>query len=139
MNVLETAPVVSYATTRKVLTDPTLTTIGVCHAALQPRVYALRPRVAILSMGADGHPLEAGAKAAALDMVHSSPGLEGIWQTNSLVGGGEKGHNAPEQFCANVGKSDGKAEYIGLLAEPDGAFRVTKSRNGCTKRCAARE
>ena len=101
-------------------------------------VYALRPRVAILSMGKDGHPLDAGADPAALDVVHASPGLEDIWQTNYLVGGGEKGHNPPEQFCANVGKSE-KAEYIKLTAELDGAFDVTNSRNSYTKHYPPRQ
>lgn len=95
-------------------------------------VYALRPRVAILSMGKDGHPLDAGANPAALNVVHASPGLEDIWQTNYLVGGGEKGHNPPEQFCANVG-TNVRAQYIELSAEPDGAFVVTNSRNGYRK------
>jgi competence protein ComEC len=101
-------------------------------------VYALRPRVAILSMGKDGHPLDAGANPAALNVVHASPGLEDIWQTNYLVGGGEKGHNAPEQFCANLGQNS-KAEYIELSAEPDGAFNVTNSRNGYQKSYPAKQ
>lgn len=99
-------------------------------------VYALRPRVAVLSMGADGHPLDAGATPAALNVLHNSPGLEDIWQTNYFVGGGEKGHNAPEQFCANIGKNDGKVAYIELFAEPSGTFQVTNSRNGYTKHYA---
>jgi competence protein ComEC len=101
-------------------------------------VHALRPRVAILSMGREGHPLDAGADAAALNLVKSSPGLEDTWQTNYFTGGGEKGHNAPEQFCANIGKS-GKGEYIMLSAEPDGTFDITNSRNGFKKHYPARQ
>jgi len=95
-------------------------------------VCALRPRVAILSMGKDGHPLDAGANPAALNVVQKSPGLEDIWQTNYFTGGGEKGHNAPEQFCANLGQNS-RAEYIELSAELDGTFNVTNSRNGYQK------
>jgi hypothetical protein len=39
-----------------------------------------------------------------------------MWST-ALVGSGEKGHNALERFCANTSETDGKAEYIGLLAK----------------------
>jgi competence protein ComEC len=101
-------------------------------------VHALRPRVAILSMGREGHPLDAGADAAALNVLASSPGLEDTWQTNYFTGGGEKGHNAAERFCANVGTS-GKAEYIMLSAEPDGGFDITNSRNGFKKHYSARQ
>jgi hypothetical protein len=85
-------------------------------------------------MGPESHPLEAGATAATLEVAHSSSGLEAVWQTNFIVEGGEKGHNASEQFCANIGKSDGKAEYIKLLAEPDGTFTVSNSRNEYAQR-----
>ena len=65
--------------------------------------------------------------------------METIWQTNYVVGGGEKGHSAPEQFCANVGDSGDRAQYIKLLAELDGNFTVTNSRNGYTQHYSKRE
>jgi competence protein ComEC len=101
-------------------------------------VYGLRPRVSILSLGPEGHPRK-GATPDVLKLLRSSPGMETIWQTNYVVGGGEKGHSAPEQFCANVGDSGDRAQYIKLLADPDGNFTVTNSRNGYTQQYLKRE
>jgi competence protein ComEC len=99
-------------------------------------VRGLHPRVAILSMGAQGHKQ---GTSAAIEVVESSPGLEGVWQTEKIVAGGEAGHNAPDDQIANIGgpRSE-KVPFIKLSAEADGWFSVTNSRNGLTKNYPAK-
>ena len=96
----------------------------------EAEVHGLRPRVAFLSMGALGHKI---GTPAAMQAVHSSPGLEDLWQTENITGAGEKGYNAPEQFIANMGVRSEQVPYLKLTANPDGSFTVTNSRNGYTK------
>ena len=63
-------------------------------------VWGLHPRVAVLSMGAEGH--RAGDDEA-MKTVDKSPGIEGLWMTEKIVGGGEAGHNPPDDQIANIG------------------------------------
>jgi hypothetical protein len=93
-------------------------------------VHGLRPRVAILSLGALGHRV---GTSAAMEVVRSSPGLEDIWQTEFIEEGGEKDFNAPKQFIANVGGMNDAAVFIRLSAQGDGSFTMTNSGNGFTK------
>ncbi|MFB3829254.1 MAG: ComEC/Rec2 family competence protein [Bryobacteraceae bacterium] len=99
-------------------------------------VHGLRPRVALLTMGASGH--KEGTPAA-MKVVRNSPGLEDMWQTQKIIGGGEAGYNAPDDFIANVGGQNRNVEYIKLSASQDGSFTVTNSRNGFTKKYPARK
>jgi beta-lactamase superfamily II metal-dependent hydrolase len=88
-------------------------------------VDALHPRVAILNNGA-----HKGGNPQAWQRVHDSPGLEDLWQLHYAVDAGEE-HNVPQSFIANP-QEDEKADagsYIKVLAEPDGTFTVTNSRN----------
>jgi beta-lactamase superfamily II metal-dependent hydrolase len=100
-------------------------------AAPKAEVHALRPRVAILSLGTLGHRL---GNSGAMETVLSSPGLEDLWQTDLVREGGEKGHNAPERFIANVEEGGTEARYIKLSALADGSFTVTNPRTGFSKR-----
>ncbi len=85
-------------------------------------VEALHPRVAIMNNGAvkGGHPV-------AWQIVHDSPGLEDLWQLHYSIQG-DKDHNSPEQFIANVGGND-EGHYIKVSAEPNATFTVVNSRN----------
>jgi hypothetical protein len=100
-------------------------------AAPKAEVHALRPRVAILSLGTLGHRL---GDSGAMETVLSSPGLEDLWQTDLVREGGEKGHNAPERLIANVEERGTEDRYIKLSALADGSFTVTNPRSGFSRR-----
>jgi beta-lactamase superfamily II metal-dependent hydrolase len=105
-------------------------------AAPRAEVHGLRPRVAILSLGSMGHRL---GNSKAMETVHSSPGLEDLWQTDLVRAGGESKHNAPEQFIADISEEPKPPlRYIKLSARADGSFTVTNSRNGFTKHYSRR-
>jgi beta-lactamase superfamily II metal-dependent hydrolase len=99
-------------------------------------VHGLRPRVAILSLGALGH---RQGTPEAIENVRSSPGLEDLWQTQFVREGAEKDHNAPKDFCANIGGKTDRALFIKLSARADGSFIMTNSRNGFSKDYPARK
>jgi hypothetical protein len=93
--------------------------------------HGLRPRVAFLSLRAEGHP---GGDSSGIDSVRTSPGLEDLWQTEKILAGGEKDGNSPDDFIANIGGTVGEqVPYIKMVARADGSFTVTNSRNGFTK------
>ena len=78
-------------------------------------VHALHPRVAIMNNGA-----RKGGTPEAWQVVHSSPGIEDIWQVHYAVAGGKE-NNAPDTFIANVDEQcEGK--YIKLSVQPDGTL-----------------
>jgi hypothetical protein len=94
-------------------------------------VWGLHPRVAVLSMGAEGH--KAGDDEA-MKTVEKSPGIEGMWFTQKIVAGGEAGHNPPDDYIANLGgPRPEKVPGIKLVANPDGSFQFTNMRNGFSK------
>jgi hypothetical protein len=105
-------------------------------ACPRSEVHGLRPRVAILSLGAAGH---RQGTPEAIKTVRSSPGLEDVWQTNWVEAGGEKEHNSPRDFCASVGPMRGPARYIKLSAAADGSFTMLNSRNNFTKKYPPRK
>jgi beta-lactamase superfamily II metal-dependent hydrolase len=90
-------------------------------------VHALHPRVAVMNNGA-----RKGGDASAWQIIHSSPGLEDIWQLHYAVEAGEK-NNASEPFIANLDERC-KGYAVNLTAEADGSFSVTNTRNGLSKR-----
>lgn len=92
----------------------------------------LRPRVAILSLGSHGH---RQGTPDAIATVRASAGLEDLWQTERVSSGGEKEHNAPASFIANIDGPEGgpQTRFIKLSARRDGSFTVTNSRNGYSK------
>jgi hypothetical protein len=99
-------------------------------------VWGLHPRVAVLSMGAEGH--KAGDDQA-MKTVNQSPGIEGLWMTQKIVGGGEAGHNPPDDFIANIGgPRPEKVPSIELVAHPNGDFEMINPRNGFKKEYAAK-
>jgi competence protein ComEC len=94
-----------------------------------PELEGLHPRAAILSMGAQGHK---EADAGTLERLLHTPNLD-LWQTELITGGGEKGANSDEKFIANIGESGEQVPYIKMVANPDGSFTITNSRNQFTK------
>lgn len=89
-------------------------------------VHALRPRVAVMNNGA-----RKGGTLQAWQVLHTSPGLEDIWQLHYSIPGGKDG-NPPDTFLANTDEQcEGKG--ISVTALPDGSFTVSNARNKYTK------
>jgi beta-lactamase superfamily II metal-dependent hydrolase len=88
-------------------------------------VRAVHPRVAVMNNGA-----KKGGSAQAWTTVHESPGLEDFWQLHHAVDAGAD-HNTPERFIANVDETT--AYSITIVAERDGSFVVTNTRNGFSR------
>src|SRR6266478_3665892 len=115
-------------------------------------VHAIRPRVAIMNDGT-----RKGGEPEVMKTVHSSPGLEDLWQLHfSLLSGQE--YSVPGMFIANTTDDqqpampiapmpapqpgpgatpapvhNGTAYWIKLSAQQDGSFTVTNTRNGFSK------
>jgi beta-lactamase superfamily II metal-dependent hydrolase len=120
-------------------------------------VHALRPRVAIMNDGT-----RKGGEPETMQTVHSSPGLEDLWQMHfSLLSGQE--YTAPGMFIANTvddepasmpiapitapapgpgvpppPQHNGTAYWIKVSAQANGTFTVTNARNSFTKTYAAK-
>lgn len=120
-------------------------------------VHAIAPRVAIMNNGT-----RKGGQPDAMKVLHSSPGLEDLWQMHfSLLSGQE--YTVPGMFIANgfdeqpqampiaaaqapapgPGAApppvhNGSAYWIKVSAKEDGSFTVTNARNGFSKTYAAR-
>ena len=90
-------------------------------------VHALHPRVAIMDNGA-----RKGGTPPAWQAIHSSPGLEDIWQLHYSVEGGKE-NNAPDAFIANTYEQGDPGNWIRLTARPDGSFTIYNSRNKYSK------
>jgi competence protein ComEC len=88
-------------------------------------VHALRPRVAIMNNGA-----KKGGTPRAWQTVHDSPALQDLWQLHFAVNAGA-GHNATEQFIANMDETSGYG--IKISAQRDGSFIVSNERNGFSR------
>jgi beta-lactamase superfamily II metal-dependent hydrolase len=85
-------------------------------------VHEVRPRVAVMNNGA-----RKGASPAAWEIIHSSPGLQDLWQLHYAVDAGND-HNVSEKMIANMDdKCEGK--YIKASAQQNGAFTLHNSRN----------
>jgi competence protein ComEC len=92
-------------------------------------VRGLNPRVGLLSMGKEGH---GRGTPDAIKTVLETPGLD-LWQTEKITSGGEAGFNSKDDMIANVGEPSAKVPYIKVVANPDGSFTVSNSRNDFSK------
>jgi competence protein ComEC len=115
-------------------------------------VHALHPRVAIMNDGT-----RKGGEPDVMKTVHSSPGLEDLWQLHFSILSGQE-YTVPGMFIANTIDDqpaalpvaptpapqpgpgappapvhNGKAYWIKVSARQDGTFQVTNARNGFTK------
>ena len=115
-------------------------------------VHALHPRVAIMNDGT-----RKGGEPEVMRTVHSSPGLEDLWQLHFSVLSGQE-YTVPGMFIANTVDDqpatlpvapiappppgpgappapvhNGPAFWIKLAAQQDGSFTVTNARNGFSK------
>src|SRR2546427_9954492 len=115
-------------------------------------VHALHPRVAVMNNGT-----RKGGEPVVMKTVHSSPGLEDLWQMHFSVLSGQE-YTMPGMFIANTVDEqqpampiapapapapgpdappppahNGTAYWIKLSAQQDGSFTVTNTRNGFSK------
>jgi len=124
-------------------------------------VHALAPRVMVINNGT-----RKGGQPDAMRVLHTSPGVEDLWQIHFSELSGQE-YTVPGLFIANTideqpttmpiaalvppaqvaGQPaapapvhNGRAYWIKISAQQDGAFTVTNARNGFTKtyRAAAR-
>lgn len=91
-------------------------------------VQAVHPRVSIMNNGP-----HKGGSLEAWQIVHDSPGMEDLWQLH-YAEDSDKAHNSTDNLIANLSGADGN--YIKLVAQPDGSFTVTNSRNNYQKNYA---
>jgi beta-lactamase superfamily II metal-dependent hydrolase len=102
---------------------------GVRNDVLPQQMWAMAPAVAVMNNG----PTKGGG-AEAIATVLKSPGLEDFWQLHRAVNNDAE-HNAQERLTANLGDVKGCAgNWIRLRLDGDGAYTVTNSRNGFSKR-----
>jgi competence protein ComEC len=125
---------------------------GVASSNSEVFVHAVRPRVAIMNNGT-----RKGGDPDTMKTVHSSPGLEDLWQLHFSQLSGQE-YTVPGMFIANLTDDaapampvapvaapqpgpgapaapvhNGKAYWIKLSAQQDGSFTVTNARNGFSK------
>jgi competence protein ComEC len=113
--------------------------------------HAIQPRVAIMNNGT-----RKGGQPEAMRIIHSTPGLEDLWQLHFSQLSGQE-YTVPGMFIANTvdesqaampiapfqapagGQAapppahNGAAYWIKVSAQPDGTFTVTNTRNNFTK------
>ena len=116
-------------------------------------VHAVHPRVAIMNNGT-----RKGGEPETMRVVHTSPGLEDLWQMHFSQLSGQE-YTVPSIFIANMlddpltampiepitappfgapnvpppPQHNGPAYWIKVNAQPDGSFTVTNARNGFSK------
>jgi beta-lactamase superfamily II metal-dependent hydrolase len=90
-------------------------------------VQGIHPRVAIMDNGA-----RKGGSPSVWQIIHSSPGIEDIWQLHFAIGGG-KDNNSPDTFIANTDEVGDQANWIHVTVHPDGSFIVYNARNKYSK------
>jgi hypothetical protein len=125
---------------------------GVDTSNSEVLVHALRPRVAIMNNGT-----RKGGQPDVMKTLHSSPGLEDLWQMHVSELSGQE-YTVAGMFIANVGDEppaampiapmppaqpgpgappaplhNGTAYRIKVAAQADGSFTVTNGRNGFSK------
>src|SRR5713101_6819104 len=125
---------------------------GVDTSNSEVLVHALHPRVAIMNNGT-----RKGGQPEVMKTLHSSPGLESLWQMHFSQLSGQE-YTVPGMFIANVLDEpsaampvaplsppqpgpgapaapihNGRAYWIKVSAQADGSFIVTNGRTGFSK------
>jgi beta-lactamase superfamily II metal-dependent hydrolase len=137
---------------------------GIDQSGSAALVHGLLPRVAVMHNGT-----RKGGAIQTMQILHTSPGLEDIWQLHWAYAAGLE-YNSPALFIANMEDNatmanvllnppstfgqargpggpgaggppphTGPAFWIKASAEADGTFSVTNTRNNFTKTYAARK
>ncbi len=128
---------------------------GVNTSSAEVMVHAVHPRVIIINNGT-----RKGGQPDVMKVLHSSPGLEGLWQIHFSQLSGQE-YTVPGLFIANgvdeplaampvapiaapgadaplPPQHNGPAYWIKVSAQQSGTFTVTNARNGFAKTYAAR-
>jgi competence protein ComEC len=130
---------------------------GLASSNSEVMFHATHPRVAIMNNGT-----RKGGDPATMRVVHTSPGLEDLWQMHFSQLSGQE-YTVPSIFIANMlddplsamplapiaappfGSNappppahNGPAYWIKVSAQADGTFTVTNTRNGFAKTYAAK-
>jgi beta-lactamase superfamily II metal-dependent hydrolase len=125
---------------------------GVDTSNSEVLVHALQPRVAIMNNGT-----RKGGQPEVMKTLHSSPGLEDVWQMHFSQLSGQE-YTVPGMFIANLLDEpfaampvapiaapqpgpgappapvhNGTAYWIKVSAQADGSFTMTNGRNGFSK------
>jgi hypothetical protein len=126
---------------------------GIDQSGSAALLHGLQPEVAIMH-----NSTRKGGAIQTMQILHTSPGLEDIWQLHWAYAAGLE-QNTPGLFIANIedpaavaaqlappqpaspptpggrgrGGHTGPAFWIKVSARPDGTFTVTNTRNGFTK------
>ena len=125
---------------------------GVSTSNAEVMIHATRPRVVIINNGT-----RKGGAPDVMQVFHSSPGLEDLWQIHFSQLSGQE-YTVPGMFIANgvdapltampvapiaapapganappAPVHDGPAFWIKVTAQQDGTFTVTNQRNGFAK------
>lgn len=90
---------------------------------------AFKPRVAIMNNG-----LKKGGALVTYQALHNVKGLEDVWQLHLSADAGDS--NFAAQYVANLDEST--ANWVKLVANSDGSFRVFNQRTGQWKNYASR-
>jgi beta-lactamase superfamily II metal-dependent hydrolase len=132
---------------------------GIDQSGSAVLVHGLAPRVAIMH-----NSTRKGGAIQTMDVLHTSPGLEDIWQLHWAYAAGLE-QNSPGLYIANIedpavlagaitggagggrgpgmgggrGGHTGPAFWIKVSAQSDGSFTVTNTRNNFTKTYSARK
>ncbi len=127
---------------------------GVATSNSPVLVHALHPRVAIMNNGT-----RKGGDPDVMESVHTSPGLEDLWQMHFSTLSGQENTTVPGIVHREYGRRptlhhahrrrpradsgtrwpppppahNGKAYWIKVSAQLNGSFTVTNTRNGFTK------
>jgi|GEM_PF-1993338 len=100
-------------------------------ACSRPEMYALSPRVAVISLPYYGHRV---GTDEGLKNVLASPRLEDYWMTEYVVEGAQMQLNPLPDYIANLVPGNHVLNYIHLSANRDGSFIITNSRTDFTKK-----
>jgi competence protein ComEC len=125
---------------------------GVDSSSSEVMIHATHPRVAIINNGT-----RKGGQPDVMKVLHSSPGLEDLWQIHFSQLSGQE-YTVPGMFIANGTDEpltampiqpiaapapgpgtppppahNGPAYWIKVSAQPDGTFTVINARNGFAK------
>jgi competence protein ComEC len=125
---------------------------GVDSSSSEVMIHATHPRVAIINNGT-----RKGGQPDVMKVLHSSPGLEDLWQIHFSQLSGQE-YTVPGIFIANGTDEpltampiqpiaapapgpgtppppphNGPAYWIKVSAQPDGTFTVINARNGFAK------
>jgi len=77
-----------------------------------------------------------GGSPATWKTIHSSPGIEDLWQLHYSIEGGKE-NNTPDTFIANTDEVGDTGNWIEVTVRPNGEYTVYNQRNKYSKTYSA--